>query len=173
MNLRSRLSMALIPALLCLACGTGDDTETAAAVVWIAPRPTLVLAFPTASPETRALAASFLKLTLEYDAAAAGRLDFLDHLQRIATSAEVGRLRESTRAHLRWAALQARGEHTKVHVDGVTRTASATATVRVLVRLTVTTRTDFATIRTLEKATLTLVPSAGGWKVDHALGAGL
>jgi hypothetical protein len=173
MNLRSRLSMALIPALLCLACGTDDDTETAAAAVWIAPRPTLELAFPTATPRTRAFAASFLKLTLEYDAAAAGRLDFLEHVQRIATPAEVARLRESTRAHLPWAALRARREHTKIHVDGVTRTASPTATVRVLVRLTVTTHTDFATIRSLEKATLTLVPSADGWTVDHALGAGL
>lgn len=172
MSLRSRATIAVLSALLSMGCST-NRSESAMPPVSIAPAPTIKLLYPSASDPARALASSFLTITLEYDAAKTDRLDFLEAAVHLATPAEVRRLRNSSRARLPWRVLRVREERTELRIDGITQTASVNSGVRVLVRLTVATHTDFATVHTADQVTLTLVPTPAGWKVDHARGGGL
>jgi hypothetical protein len=189
MQLRSRSTIALLPALLCLACGTGTtdtgttdtgttDTGTSGAgnrqpEVSIAPTPILGPIFTPAGHELRSVAASFLRATLEYDARTAGRLDFLAGLEPLATAGELARLKASGRASLPWRALRARNERTELVVHGISQTTSPAQTVRLFAWVTITTHTDLATLQTLESVTLVLASTGDGWKVDQAHGVGL
>jgi hypothetical protein len=164
----------MLPILLCLACGASSGgADDRRALVPVAPTPTLAAIFAPASRDIQAVAASFLKVTCEYDATTAGRLDFLQAVEHLTTPAELARLKASPRAQLPWRALRDRGERTTLAVNGITQTSSAAATQRVLAWVKITTRTRFATVHSLELVTLTLVPTSTGLKVDHAEGAGL
>jgi hypothetical protein len=184
MDLRSRLALALTPALLCLACSAQSTTtqstttqstpeEHAQPEATLSPTVTEEPVFAPPADDVRAVATRFLTAALEYDATVSGALDFLTALEPLATPTELARLEDSARAHLPWAALRARAERTTVGINGVSQLADAPGNHRVLVWFTLTTYTRFATVRSLEQATLTLVPTQTGWRVDHAAGAGL
>jgi len=189
MQLRSRSTIALLPALLCLACGAdtsgtsnsgtsnggagNSGTSDSRPDVTIAPTLTLEPTFAPARGELRSLAASFLGAALEYDARTAGRLDFLADVEPLVTAAELHRLKHSARASLPWQVLRARGESTELAVNGITRTTSPAQTLHLQIWVTLTTHTDFATLQELASVTLTLAPTGSGWQVDQAHGAGL
>lgn len=69
--------------------------------------------------------------------------------------------------------MRARHERTVVTVNGITERATPTREARVLVWITVTNHTTFATVREHDLVTMSLVPTRSGWKVDDARGAGL
>jgi len=184
MELRSRSTIALLPTLLCLACGTGPSGTSISGTgnsgagnrqpdVSIAPPVTPGPIFAPAGRELRAAAALFLRATLEYDARTAGRLDFLAGLQPLVTDGELDRLKLSERASLPWRSLRARNERTQLVIHGISQTTASAQTVRLHIWVTVTTQTDLATLQALEPVTLVLASSDGGWQVDHAQGAGL
>ena len=175
MDLRSRAAFAVLPTVFCIACGsdTGDAPAGPAEVPASDTAPTGELPFDAARPALRTHATTFLKSVLEYDARKAGRLDFLVDLDRLVTADELTRLAQSARAGLPWNVLSSRRERTKVSVQGASEATTAEPEVRVLVWVTVTTRTSFATVQQRELVTLSLVRHGSAWKVDDAEGAGL
>jgi hypothetical protein len=176
MQLRARSTIALLPMLLCLACGTGtSDTSTSGAgnrqpEVSIAPTPILGPIYTPAGRELRAVAASFLRATLEYDALTAGRLDFLADLEPLVTDAELARLEHSGRAGLPWRSLRARNERTELVIHGISQTTATAQGVRIFAWVTITTHTDLATLQTLESVTLVLASTGDGWQVERSPG---
>jgi hypothetical protein len=176
MQLRARSTIALLPMLLCLACGTGtSDTSTSGAgnrqpEVSIAPTPILGPIYTPAGRELRAVAASFLTATLEYDARTQGRLDFLAGLEPLATAGELARLKHSGRASLTWQALRARSERTQLVIHGISQTTATAQSVRLFAWVTITTHTDLATLQTLESVTLVLASTGDGWQVERSPG---
>jgi hypothetical protein len=58
-----------------------------------------------------------------------------------------------------------------VGVSTVTRQAGAAC--ELIVEAITTTRTDFATVRSMEQVTLTMTRTPAGWRVADATGAGL
>src|SRR5688572_13735941 len=114
MELRKRSSLALLPTLLCLACGAGTTArQESTPTVSIAPTPTLSTYFAPATRELDLVASAFIKTVCEYDASVAGRLDFLPHVEHLVTPAELTRLEDSPRARVPWAVLRARRERTE------------------------------------------------------------
>jgi len=174
MDLLSRSTIAVLPALLCLACGSDtDDRNDSRPEISIAPRVTLEPIFAPAGHELRAAAGAFLRTTFVYDARSEGRLDFLADAEPLVTRAELHRLQGSARASLPWQVLAARGERTQLAINGISKTTPPTQTVRLHVWVTVTTLTNFATLHELASVTLTLARTDNGWKVTEAHGAGL
>lgn len=174
MELRTRSSLALLPTLMCLACGADTTAEQESTpTVSIAPTPTLSTYFAPATRELELVARKFIKTVGEYDASVAGRLDFLSSVEHLVTPAELTRLKDSPRAQIPWAVLRDRIERTEVVIDGISILSSPPPSVRLVARISITTHTSFGTVEALEQVTLTLVPTDAGWQVDHATGAGL
>ena len=174
MELRKRSSWALLPTLMCLACGADTTAKPESTpTVSIAPTPTLSTYFTTAPRELELVARAFITAVCEYDAAVAEQLDFLAVVKHLVTPSELTRLKDSPRARVPWAVLRARSERTDVVIDGISTITSSPAFVRLVARIRITTHTSLATVQALEQVTLALSPTDAGWKVDYATGAGL
>jgi len=175
MELRTRSSLALLPTLMCLACGTGTtaEQEPTPTPASIAPTPTLEAYFAPATRGFELVARAFITAACEYDAAVANQHDFLAAVEHLVTPAELTRLKDSPRARVPWAVLRSRHERTDVVIDGISTVTSSPMVVRVVARISVTTHTSLATVQALEQVTLALSPTSAGWKVDYASGAGL
>lgn len=130
--------------------------------------------FATAPADLSRVARRFVTATTGYDARINRRLGFLIKARAFATPAELRRLASSPRAGLPWEVLRARAERVRIDVVGVstvTRQPGATHKV-VVVEAIATTRTDFATVRSMEQLTLTMTRTRTGWRVADAAGAG-
>ena len=175
MDLRLRTAVAVLPTLLCLACGAGVSREgrVDTPVVSRLPSTTTRPGFAAPSSEVRSLATPFVRAVFQYDATADSRLAFLANVERLVTSDELTRLATSSRAHLPWAVLKSRQERTEVEVYGVSEQLSRSSGERVFVWVCITTRTSFAMVRELKLVSLTLVSDHSGSKVEQARGAGL
>lgn len=174
MEPRSRSTLALLPPLMCLACGAHSTaTPQPTSDVSIAPTRILEAYFAPPARELQLLATTFIKATCEYNAATEDHLAFLDDVALLVTPAELERLEDSSRARLPSTVLRDRSERTEVTIDGISKTTAPPPSERLIARITVTTHTSFATVQALELVTLTLVPTEAGWKVSYATGAGL
>jgi hypothetical protein len=128
--------------------------------------------YRAASRELAKVAATFVRNVDSYDSRAEGRLDFLGRLHGITTSDELRQLADSSRARLPWRIMQARGERTRVVVNGVTIQRSAVTNRRVVVEATATTHTGFADVASFRSYELTLVHQGDCWLVADAEGLG-
>lgn len=126
--------------------------------------------YRAARAEMASGAEEFLRAVVEYDSRHEARLAFIDRLGGIASGPEQRRLAHSPRARLPWRILRARGERTRLTVNGATLARSDAAERRVIVQATVTTRTSFATVSDFRRYTVILTGIGSGWLVTDAEG---
>ena len=111
---------------------------------------------------------------LKYDACSTcSDTGFLLSAEMLTTGAELERLERSQRAHLPWAAMQARHERSQVKIIDIQGELSNTTTWHVVATGTRTVRTSSATSRSFIQVRLTVVADGRWWKVAQTRGGGL
>lgn len=166
--------------LACAACGPSTSLAVPAAstpseLPSVVPLTPVESSAPYVEPiaALREVARRFVSATLAYDAWTEGPQGFLTRVEELATPGEIGRLRRSGRAQLRWWVLRQRSEQVTVRVLGVSQALQASDRQTVDVEVLRVTRSNIATVRDFVAITLLVVPTPAGWRVDRAEGGGL
>jgi hypothetical protein len=166
--------------LACAACGPSTSLAVPAAstpseLLSVVPLTPAESSAPYVEPSAavREVARGFVLATLAYDASSEGPRDFLTRVEEFATPGEIGRLRRSGRAQLRWWVLRQRSEQVTVRVLGVSQGLPAADRQTVQVEVLRVTRSSVATVRDFVAVTLLVVATPAGWRVDGAEGGGL
>jgi hypothetical protein len=189
---RSATLTAVLLVASATACGhTAPDTDPATDPTDPVEGPVVVVAGSSATPDTPTgntpgntpggvvwvatgrvdrVARRFTAQACGYDARREPRRGFLTDLAPIVTPDELERLRASARARLPWRVLRARGEVTRIRVDGVIVLPELQGRLGVVVRATQTTTTTFATVRDFLDVDLVLTHRQLGWRVAAAGG---